>query len=187
MISDHKGLSLIELLVTLAVLAILLTLSLPGLGDRRGKIEGEKVMAELTAAISMARASAVDHNLMVTLCRSDDGLHCQGSWKDGSIIFTDENEDRIVNGNDRLLYRTSAMQIGGTLRFRSFRNRQYLQMTPRGFTNYQNGNFTYCPADGDPRLARQIIVSLSGRTRMARDLDGDGIVEDSRGNPLKCR
>lgn len=59
-------------------------------------------------------------------------------------------------------------------------------MTPRGTTNYQNGNFSFCPSNKNPALARQIIVSATGRTRYARDLDGDGIVENSKGQPLHC-
>jgi len=31
-----------------------------------------------------------------------------------------------------------------------------------------------------------VIVSFTGRTRYARDEDGDGIVENSQGKPLTC-
>jgi Tfp pilus assembly protein FimT len=123
---------------------------------------------------------------MVTLCRSNDGQHCQGQWHEGSILFTDANADRRLNGEDRLLYRTQPLPLRGRLSFNAFRNRQYLQMTPQGITAYQNGNFTWCPANGDPLLIRQLILSFSGRTRMARDEDGDGVVENSQGKPVTC-
>jgi hypothetical protein len=31
-----------------------------------------------------------------------------------------------------------------------------------------------------------LILSASGRTRMAVDSDGDQVVEDSQGQPLRC-
>ena len=51
---------------------------------------------------------------------------------------------------------------------------------------YQSGNFTLCPASRDARLAQQLVVNSTGRTRSAQDRNGDGIREDSSGNPLRC-
>lgn len=183
----RAGYSLTELLLTLALIALLLSLPMPDLREWRSARQSEDLMRELLTAIELARASAVDHNLMVTFCPSPDGLRCQGSrWGDGGIIFLDADANRRLDGKDRLLLRLEPMSGAGTLKFRSFGNRQFLQMTPRGFTNYQNGNFTWCPPDGDARKARQIIVSLSGRSRMARDSDGDGIIENSQGKAVEC-
>lgn len=182
------GLSLIELLIVLGLIAFFtVKAATPGFANWRERRTADALMQELIGAIDMARAFAIAENVMVTFCRSNDGVHCQGGWADGSIIFTDFNADREINGADRLVFRLEPMQLAGTLKFNSFQNRQYLQMTSRGFTNYQNGNFTFCPASKDPRLARQIIVSMTGRTRFARDRDGDGVVEDSQGKALVCK
>ena len=134
----------------------------------------------------MARSAAINENVIVTFCRSSDGQHCQGRWESGNITFTDFNADRIINGNDRLLFRSPPLKASGTLTFSSFRNQQYLQLTPRGATNSQNGNFTFCPANGDPKLIRQLIINVTARTRLAQDLNHDGIVEDSQGKPVQC-
>jgi len=188
MIYRISGFSLIELLLILSILAfLLLNLGLPEFHKNREKKLISAGMQELAQAISMARQSAVAENLIVTFCPGKDALRCEGKWHEGSIIFTDRNADRIINQDDRLLFRLEPIKTEGSISFNSFRNRQYLQMTPRGFTNYQNGNFTYCPANGDTRLAQQLILSLSGRTRMAKDSDGDGIIEDSQGRPLACK
>lgn len=181
------GLSLIEMLVTMSIVAFLALGGLPDFSEWRERKEIDALMHEMISAIDMARSHAIAENVVVTFCRSNDGRKCQGKWHEGSILFTDFNGDRALNGRDRLLFRLEPMKPLGTLEFRSFQNRQFLQLNPRGFTNYQNGNFTFCPADKDPRLARQIIVSLSGRTRFARDRDGDGVREDSQGKPLYCK
>jgi len=181
------GFSFIETLLVLAVLAFLLMhVSWPGLSRSRETRMVDAVMTDYMNSISLARQAAVSENTMVTFCRSNDGRHCQGKWHEGSIIFTDHNSDRVMNGDDRLLFRLEAIRPNGDLSFNSFRNRQYLQFTPRGITNYQNGNFTYCPDNGDMSLARQVIVNLTARARRAKDNDGDGIVENSQGKPLNC-
>jgi type IV fimbrial biogenesis protein FimT len=181
------GMSLIEMLVVMSIIAFLALGAMPDFSGWRQRKEIDGLMRELIGAIDMARAHAVAENVMVTFCRSNDGRNCQGKWSDGSILFTDFNADRVLSGNDRLLFRLEPMKPAGTLEFKSFQNRQFLQMNSRGFTNYQNGNFMFCPASKDARMARQIIISLSGRTRFARDKDGDGIAEDSQGKPLFCK
>lgn len=187
--SFKRGFTLIELLLVLGICTfLLLRFAQPAWKELQQRKQVELMMLELQHFIAMARSSAVSHNSMVTLCRSDDGTRCRGRWNDGSILFTDANADHILNEDDRLLFRLPALPeaVNGNLSFNAFRNRQYLQLTPQGSTNFQNGNFTWCPADGNLRLARQLIVSVSGRTRMARDRDGDGIVENSQGQPLDC-
>ncbi len=76
--------------------------------------------------------------------------------------------------------------MGSTLKWRAFRNRQYLQMTPSGFTNYQNGNFVYCSQDQDLRFARQIVLNMQGRVKKSYDRNNDGLVEDRYGRHLRC-
>ncbi len=182
------GFSLIELLICLSIIALLLMQTDdPFFGQTRLRHDIDDSMQELAASITLARAAAVAENVMVTFCRSSDGQHCLGRWEQGSIVFTDANADRIINDNDRLLFRNDAPKAAGSLNFNSFRNRQYLQLTPRGATNSQNGNFTFCPTNGDPTLARQLIINVTGRARHARDTDKDGIMENSQGKPLLCQ
>jgi type IV fimbrial biogenesis protein FimT len=182
----QAGLTLIEIVTTLSVLGVLLGLGLPGFKQTFDRVAADQVMKNIISAVALTKQTAIVENTLVTFCRSNDGLHCQGKWNEGSIIFTDGNGDRLLNNDDRLVYRFPALQTAGELTFKSFGNKQYLQITGRGFTNYQSGNFTFCPQDKNPGLARQVVINQSGRTRMARDNDNDGIVENSQGDPLDC-
>ena len=183
----YSGLSLIELLICLVVLTIIFSRLLgPDTTSWRKKAEIDGVMQDLMASIGMARSHAISENVVVTLCRSDDGRNCRGNWNEGYIVFTDWNANRRIDGKDRILSRTESFRSIGSLSYNSFKNRQYLQITPRGFTDFQNGNFTFCSVDRKSEEIRQIIVSLSGRARYARDRDGDGVVENSQGKPVSC-
>ena len=180
------GFTLIEILIVLLVLAILVNLSLPALSQSVQRNQAQVAINEINRAISLTRFTAINDGVLTTLCRSEDGQNCGGQWHQGFIIFTDINADKIINGSDRLVRVFPQLTDSGTLKFRAFQNKQYLQMTPQGFTNYQNGNFTYCPASNDPTLAQQVIINRSGRTYFARDKDGDGIKEGANGKALSC-
>lgn len=182
-----RGLTLVELLLCLGIVAFLLMeLTGPGLARHRERLVIDGLMQDVQHSIAMARLAAVNENRIVTFCRSDDGLHCQGKWHEGSIVFTDTNGNHVMDGDDRLLFRLQYHDIPGRLNFHSFGNRQYLQFDGRGVTLFQNGNFTFCPGTGEGTKIRQLILSFSGRTRMARDEDQDGVVENSQGDPINC-
>lgn len=186
--NTSNGFTMLEMLFSLAIVGVLIAgVANPSFSHTRDKVDVDALMAEYMNSIAMARSHAINENITVTLCRSANGTHCGGSWNEGAILFTDLNENHILDGGDRLISRLAPHLLGGRLNFNSFQNRQYLQIDSRGFTKYQNGNFTFCANDGDATKSRQLIVSVSGRTRYARDSDGDGIVENSRGNPLVCR
>ncbi|MEX0618376.1 MAG: GspH/FimT family protein [Pseudohongiellaceae bacterium] len=175
-----------QTIVSLALLSVFLGMSLGGMDSILHSQSGEKALEKIAFSIRYARSEAVKNAGLVTICRSSDGSGCSGSWQQGHIVFTDINGDGQLNQNDRLLLWVEHNRVNGSIRWRAFQNRQYLQMTSLGFTRYQNGNFTFCPVDGDSRKIQQLVVNRAGRLRYAKDADGDGRVDDSRGRPVNC-
>ena len=182
----NTGLSLLELLLAIALLSIILAAGATSLGGIIEQRRGGEVMRLLRGAIEFTRGTAISSGGLATLCPSRDGQNCGGRWHEGMIAFPDANGDRIPDPGDALPRAFRFPAPAGSLRWRSFGNRQYLQMTAMGFTRNQNGNFTWCPANGEPRQARQLIVNAAGRLREAEDGDGDGIREGGNGEALPC-
>jgi len=181
-----QGLTLMELLVTLSITAVLIGMALPGWSDLVQQKRGDLLIRRLNQAIELARISAVSYGEIVTLCRSRDGQACRGPWAEGVMVFRDPDADRRLADDQQAIAYLDFGDSHGQLYWRAFGNRQYLQFTALGFTRNQNGSFTYCPDSGDLRQARQLILNRAGRTRRAVDSDGDGVAEDSRGRPLRC-
>ncbi len=184
---QYRGITLLNALISLSILLILISLSSDNLAYLQESNSSQQALNQITKTIQLARSFAVMNRSLVTVCRSVDGIECSGQWHDGVLVFSDQNGDRIINETDKLLYYAAQPKLNGTIKWRAFQNRQYLQITSQGFTRYQNGNFTYCPHNADPRKALQLVINRTGRTRFARDNDGDGIVEDSQGKPVTCR
>lgn len=180
-----KGVTLIELIIVVSILSIIIMISAPSLNSFTTRNKMTVQVNKLAQAITLARHSAITLNKVVTLCRSEKQLQCQGKWQQGMILFVDHNKDHKLNGDDYILREFEAFPEGDVIFWRAFGNKQYLQMSPRGYTRYQNGTFTYCPKEG-LEYARGIILNATARVRFTKDTNDDGIDEGANGKPLRC-
>lgn len=183
---DRNGFTLLELLITLCLLAVLAGVSLPGLHQMLERQRADQILKELATSIQLARSYAIRNSATVTLCPSADGRECGDNWLMGYLVFNDPEENHIPASEKSILLWVRNSAHGGSLTWKAFGNRNFLQLFGLGSRLGQNGSFTYCPEDKDPTLARQLLLNSTGRTRVAVDRDGDGIREDSRGRALVC-
>lgn len=178
------------MLVTLAITAILLGMAGPWFIDLSKRQESTAAINQLIGAIQFTRSAAISMHRTVTLCPvSDKNRYICGKrnqWHKGALAFIDKNSSGKVDNDEALLQRFPALKKGSITYWRSFRNKTYLQINSRGLTNWQNGNLLYCPPGDDPKFARQIILNVAGRVRLARDRDHDGVVENAKGKPVNC-
>lgn len=110
----QRGFTLVELMITLAVAAILLTVAVPGFRDI---IQNNRVTTqtnELVTALQLARSEGIKRGMTVSLCSSTNGAGCGGGWQQGWIVFTDANANGAVDaGTDQVLRVWEALS-GGT-------------------------------------------------------------------------
>jgi len=182
-----QGVTFIELITGLAIISIMSALAFPSFNRIHSRSVATAGVNWIIGAVIFARQTAVTHRVTTTLCPASTPKNvCKGKWHDGVIIFADHNSDAILNGKDFLIERIHADTFTGTIKWRAFRNRQYLQMTQLGYTNYQNGNFVYCAQNEDLRFARQIVINMQGRARVVHTLNDEGMRVDRKGKLLRC-
>ncbi len=181
-----RGWTLLELLVTVTVAALAIALALPAFDELLARQRGAAAMNQLVGAVHLARAEAILQRGTVTLCPGADECLGRDDWHLGARVFRDENGNGRQDGADPLIAALPALRAGERIYWRAFRNRGYLQFQPRGYTQWQNGSFLYCAPGGEPRYARMIIVNAQGRVRVARDHDGNGVVENASGRNVDC-
>ncbi|WP_375740171.1 GspH/FimT family pseudopilin [Pseudomonas boanensis] len=82
------GFTLIELMVTLVVLAVLLGIAIPSFTDVTLGSKLRSQANDLVAGAALARSEAVKRNQAVTLCASSNGSTCatSGGWQQGWIV-----------------------------------------------------------------------------------------------------
>ncbi|MEM7257985.1 MAG: GspH/FimT family pseudopilin [Pseudomonadota bacterium] len=102
--SRQHAFSLIELIVTLAIVAILLLVTsnfVPLMDESRAT----QVSDSLRAHIAQTRSESIARGGSVRLCGSDNGTNCSASLNEGWIIYYDNNADGNLNAGDDILSR----------------------------------------------------------------------------------
>lgn len=188
-----RGFTLMELILTVALLAILAQLSLPAM-DFNQRNEADRVFMQLSALLTSARAHSIATHSVTVICPSVSGSDCDSNWSAGAIAFTDSDNNRQRSFDEALIelidwtaggHRQSS-PLRGTLHWRAFGNRQSIRIDELGQLSDQNGNFTWCTADQSGHRAHQMVINSAGRIRLATDSNKDGHREDSQGRPLTC-
>lgn len=182
-----RGISLLELLFALALLAILGSLAVPAMSQTLKRASNHTLANQMILLVQYARSESIVRRHVITLCGSRSAQQCDGNWSRHVLVFVDHNRNGKREDEDRLLQVVTTVKEGETLQWRVFGNKTYLQLHPNGRTRYQNGNFTYCPANGDARYALHWLLNASGRLRVAPDKNGNGIPENSSGKDIQCR
>lgn len=93
---NTRGFTLVELVMTLAVMAILLALAMPSFAELLRSNRLAAANNELVIALNVARAEALRRGRPVSICASADQRSCAGStdWGTGWVVF----EDNVTTG-----------------------------------------------------------------------------------------
>lgn len=85
-----RGFTLLELMVTVGVAGVLLTVGVPSFVDVVRNNRAATNVNELVTAFAIARSESIKRGWNVSVCRSSDGATCTGTWSDGWIVFRDD-------------------------------------------------------------------------------------------------
>lgn len=94
------GFTLIELMVTVAVVAILAAIAFPSFKSTLQSNQVSTATNDLIASFSLARSEAVRSNAGGGLCASSTGTGCGVDWNSGWMVWTDSNGDGLVSTSE---------------------------------------------------------------------------------------
>lgn len=101
------GFTLIEMLITIVIVAIALTIGIPSMSRQIEKSRQNGLRTELQQAVRLAGAQALASSRPVVLCPSSSSSGCSddsSGWADGFMLFVDINSNGSYdNDTDRLL------------------------------------------------------------------------------------
>ncbi len=182
--NKYRGFTLIELMITLAIAAILLTVGVPSFNQVIKNSRLSTQANSLVTALNLGRSEAVKRGQAVTICKSANSTSCVGNWnssQNGWIVFVDTDNDGTVDAGELILRVFNALKGGNTLKY----SRARVTYNGQGNAPGLNGTFVLCDDRGISE-AKGEIVSTTGRVRRAVDNNSDGIVEDGSGNNITC-
>lgn len=162
---QRNGFTLIDLIITLSVISILLTIGLPRLTTQIQNTRVKTATNSLLEAINLTRTQAVFANKRATIRK-------QNEWSEGWEIFIDADNDGIRDANEKLLQTQAKLNSIKIIANRPISNNvSYIgtgESRNASGTNgggFQAGTFTICPtAKGK---GYELILARGGRVRVA--------------------
>lgn len=165
--SAMAGFTLLELMVTLVVMAIFAGMAAPSLGSlvQNNRLEAEQM--EFMAALSTARSEAVKRGVPV-MVTANSPTTTGNEYGNGWSIWYDSNNDDVYQPATETIKVRQA--ISGDLKLAS--SVTQISFLPSGFSGYRNGNgqmasvvFTVCDSRQNV-VGGQITILPSGSTSL---------------------
>ncbi len=96
-----KGFTLIELMVTITVSIIVISIAIPSFSYLQANIEASKVTNTLTALLVESRTHAFIHKKRLGICASQDGESCDAhAWNEGILVYHDKTANRLRDSHE---------------------------------------------------------------------------------------
>lgn len=179
---NHKlhGFTLVELMVTLSLIGILVSVGVPSFHGLMERNRLTTSINQFVSSLTLARSEAIKRKQSIAICASEDGATCLDgkNYEDGWIVYAENGAPdnvRDVN-NEELLWVQESLSTGFTL---SANINSPLGYSSSGRTNSFVRRVTLCK-DDQINKARAITINATGRVHQAeRNEEGVPIVNNA--------
>lgn len=164
-----QGMTLIELLVTIAIAAIVTAYAVPSFKDTFTRARLTAHSNTVMSSLLLARGESIKRNGRVVLCMSADGSTCTttGTWEQGWIVFVDTDSNATRATGETIIQKVAA--LSGVFKLTSV-NSSSTTLTSVSFTGSGSpvsaATFTLCDTKDTSKSARQIALLATGRPRI---------------------
>tara|TARA_B100000745_G_C20066475_1_gene363988 strand:- start:322 stop:825 length:504 start_codon:yes stop_codon:yes gene_type:complete len=155
--NKDQGFTLVELLITISLIAIVCSIAVPALDNLIAYNRQQALLTQVQDAIQKARTEAVMRRRAIALCGTSDSATCSRDWSRGWLT--------LVEGNQQILNATQ-IPLADELRWSGFGDQRVLFI--ENGTTRNNGRFYQCHKQ---RFAWQLILSRQGRLKLGTAAD----------------
>ena len=183
--SGNVGISIVELVVSLAIVAILATTGVPAFSSFIQSNRLNESSFDMLATINLARTEAVKRRTRVLLCRSADPTlptpSCGGSantWTTGWLVFASGDSNSTYEAGTDTLLGIGLVDSSNVTVITNGTSDNNLEYNSDGTTNESGGTarFALCDQRGGAQ-GRQINIPPHGRPKF---------VKGSSASPINC-
>lgn len=161
--SNH-GFTLLELVVTVTVLAIIASIAVPAILTQLASMEAKRIRNQLTTTLTIAKSESYIRRKNLLVCLSNNGGRCNRDSYQKLLLFIDNNDNKHFDAQvDQLLTEQILNPKYSILRLRVGSNRHYTKFwgdsgKPRGHF----GHIEYCPTSTYNKAMYQISFNQVG-------------------------
>ncbi len=157
----QRGLSAIELLIALCILAVLFGVAIPSISGAFEASRSTSAQTALVGSFMAAVSGATNAGTRAVLCPSSDGVNCLADpdWSGGWIAFLDADGDREHGAGEPLITQHGALE--GKVRIRSTAGRTRIVIQPGGSNAGSNVTYTICDGRGAAK-AETLVLNNRG-------------------------
>ena len=184
---ENAGFSLIEAMVSLAILVIIAGMATANWQGTVERHQARQTKQELRTLFQVARHTAVNQRQLITFCPLDAVNVCSNDWDRPISVFLDPGNQKELLQPEYEIRVFNSFQSGHITASKSGPyERRYFQFKPDGTVHGTIGNITWCPDSLMAERGVHVIVNFGGRIRWGKDSSGDGIVEMASGDAISC-
>lgn len=159
-----RGFTLVELLITVSVAAILAAIGIPAFANMIHSNRVTSATNELVSALNLARSEAIRSGGNSVICKlnnTGDGCNNAGNWSRGWLLFNDADTDKVLDANERIIRIHSIPS--STLNFSFINKANTIVFRPNGTPNV-SGRF--CLENSfQAANSRAVLITQAGRIR----------------------
>ena len=165
----NRAFTLIELVVTIAIICIIATFALPMYHKLQESLELIRVSSIIRQKVTFAKNQALTQHTTVVICSSEYMKKCEiNQWHNGIIIFADLNNNKTIDSNETIYSSQNTKIRYGTLRFIHNATNSKNTLTFQGDTGLPRGapgGFHYCSFN-DQQQYKYYPVNQMGNIRV---------------------